>query len=106
MAFPPKQDHRIPLAEAAAMTKRFRDGVAKGSEIALMFPREVFEQLLKNGKVHGVRCYYARTAADAKPQMIVVGVDADGNDMLADGEIFDRGFPCPPFCGGGNALNS
>jgi len=105
MAFPPKQDHRIPLAEAAAMTKQFREGVAKGSEIALMFPRDVLESLLKNGKVRGVRLYYAK-ARDAKLQMIAVGVDADGNDMLEDGDIFDRGFPCPPFCGGGNALNS
>jgi hypothetical protein len=105
MAFPPKQDHRIPLAEAAARTKQFREGMAKGSEIGLMLPRDVFEQLLKNGKVRGVRFYYSRTG-DAKLQMIAVGVDADGNDLLEDGDIFDRGFPCPPFCGGGNALNS
>jgi hypothetical protein len=104
MPFPPKQDHRIPLAEAGAMTKRFRDGVAKGAEIAQMYPREVFETLLKNPKVSGIRSYFARTS-EGKLQSVVVGVDKDGNDLL-DGDIFDRGFPCPPFCGGGNALNS
>ena len=105
MALPPKQDHRIPLAEAAAMTKQFRAGVAKGTETALMFPRDVFEHLLKNEKVRGVRFYYAR-GGEGRLQMVAVGVDSDGNDMLADGDIFDRGFPCPPVCGGGNALNS
>ena len=60
MPFPPNQDHRIPLAAAQAMTKRYREGLAKGDETAQMFPREVFEQLLKNPKVRGVRFYYAR----------------------------------------------
>ena len=105
MPFPPRQDHRIPLAAAAAMTKRFRDRGGKGVETAQMFPREVFEQLLKNTKVHGIRFYYARNDDD-KMQMVVVGVDAEGNDMLSDGEIFDRGFPCPPICSGLGGLNS
>lgn len=105
MAFPPNQDHKIPLAEAAAMTKRYRDGVAKGAEIAQMLPRAVYESLLKNPKVHGVRTYYAR-ATDGKLQVVVVGVDADGNDLLDNGGIIDRGFPCPPVCGVANALNS
>ena len=81
------------------MTKRFREGVAKGGETAQMFPRDVFEQLLKNTKVRGIRFYYGRNEG-GKMQMVVVGVDAEGNDMLADGEIFDRGFPCPPVCSG------
>ncbi len=105
MAFPPRQDHKIPLAEAAAITKRYRDGVAKGAEIAQMLPRAVYESLLKNPKVHGLRTYYAR-ATDGKPQVVVVGVDADGNDLLEDGDIFERGFPCPPFCSSTNPLNS
>jgi hypothetical protein len=105
MPFPPKQDHRISLTEAAAMTKRFREGAAKGAETAQLFPREIFEVLLKNSKVHGIRFYYAR-ANEGKLQMVVVGTDADGNDMLADGDIFDRGFPCPPICSGLGGLNS
>jgi hypothetical protein len=105
MPFPPNQDHRIPLAAAQAMTKRYRDGIAKGDETAQMFPREVFEQLLKNPKVRGIRFYYARNDG-GRMQMVAVGVDGDGNDMLADGDIFDRGFPCPPFCTGGIGLNS
>lgn len=105
MPFPPRQDHKISLAAAAALTKRYRDAVAKGAETAQMFPREVFEQLLKNAKVRGIRVYYGRNEG-AKLEMVVVGVDGDGNDMLSDGEIFDRGFPCPPVCSGSGGLNS
>lgn len=104
MPFPPTQDHRIPLAEAAAMTKRYRDGVAKGAELALMFPREVLESLLKQPKARGIRFYYAR-AGDGKQQAVAVAVDENGNDLY-DGDLIDRGFPCPPFCGVTNPLNS
>ena len=105
MPFPPNQDHRIPLAEAAALTKRHREGADKGAEHAQMFPRDVFETLLKNPKVRGIRLYHGRSG-DGKGQIIAVGVDGDGNDMLADGDIFDRGFPCPPVCSGLGGLNS
>lgn len=104
MPFPPKQDHKIPLAEAAALTKRHRDGSPAGAQKAQMFPREVFESLLANPNAKGIRLYYGR-GPDGSGSMIAVAVDSDGNDMLADGDIFDRGFPCPPVCTATNALN-
>ena len=104
MPFPPQQNHKIPLAEATAMTKRHRDGSPPGTEHAQLFPRDVFEALLKNPKVRGIRFYHGR-GQDGKGSMIAVGVDAEGNDMLADGDIFDRGFPCPPFCTDAGGLN-
>ena len=105
MAFPQKKEHKISLADAAAMTKRHRDNPqGGGSEKAHMFPREVFETLLKNPKARGIRLYHGKSG-NGEGAMIAVAVDDDGNDML-DGDIFDRGFPCPPICGGGNSLNS
>jgi len=104
MPFPPKQDHKIPVGEAQAMTKRHRDGSAQGSERAHMFPRDVFESLLKNPNVKGIRLYHGK-GQDGKGSMIAVGVDGDGNDLLADGDIFNRGFPCPPYCTGAGGLN-
>src|SRR5262245_45902213 len=96
MPFPPKIEHKISLAEATALTKRHRDNPGGGPENAHLFPRDVFEALLANPKVSGIRRYHGKsTGGDGA--MIAVGVDANGNDML-DGDIFDRGFPCPPFC--------
>jgi hypothetical protein len=37
--------------------------------------------------------------------LILVGVDADGNDM-ADGVLLDEHFLCPPFCNANSPLNS
>jgi hypothetical protein len=104
MPFPPQRNHKVSKDEAAEMTKRHRDGAQKGSENAHMFPRDVFEALLKNPKVKGIRLYHGK-GQQGNGEMIAVGVDADGNDMLADGDIFDRGFPCPPFCTGVGGLN-
>jgi hypothetical protein len=103
MPFPPQRNHKIDLEEAKALTKAHRDGTPQGTERAHMFPRDVFEALLKNPKVKGVRLYHGR-GQGGKGEMIAVGVDADGNDLLAD-DIFDRGFPCPPFCTGAGGLN-
>ena len=93
MPFPPQHNHKITMAEASALTKGHRDS-SPGAEKAHMFPRDVFETLLKNPKVKGIRLYHGK--AQGKGELIAVGVDADGNDLLDD--IFDRGFPCPPYC--------
>ena len=104
--FPPPdpQGHKIPLGEAQAMTKRHRDGSPPGAERAQAFPRDVFEKLLSNPKAVGIRIYHGK-GVDGKGSMIAVGVDSDGNDIIAAGEIYDRGFPCPPFCTGAGGLN-
>ena len=104
MPFPPKREHKIQLEEAKAMARKHRDESPGGSERAHMFPREVFQTLLNNPKVQGIRLYHGK-GGDGKGSMIVVGVDGDGNDLLTEGEIFDRGFPCPPVCSGGSSLN-
>lgn len=105
MPFPQKKEHKISRAEAESLTKRHRENPgAGGAEKAHMFPRDVFETLLKNPKVKGIRLYHGK-GDKGEGAMIAVAVDEDGNDML-DGDIFDRGFPCPPICGGGNSLNS
>jgi hypothetical protein len=104
MPFPPKRDHRIPLAAAAAMTKRYRDE-ATGAETAQMFPREVIETLLSQPGAFGTRFYFGREAAGGPIRLVAVAVDSQGND-LAGGEIIDFGFPCPPWCSGDNQLNS
>jgi hypothetical protein len=36
--------------------------------------------------------------------LVMVGVDTDGNDMTS-GTIMEEAYPCPPFCGTGDALS-
>lgn len=103
MAFPPKQDHKIPLEAAAALTRRFREDAGPGSQLATMFPRDVFDTLLAQPGCMGIRIYNG-DAEDGASATVLVGVDRDGNDMTTFA-LYDLGFPCPPYCGGGNVLN-
>jgi hypothetical protein len=107
MPMPPQRDHKIPLAAAAAMTRRHREerGARNADEGARggMFPREPVEQLLAQKGCAGVRFYYARDEKGI-PTLVLVGVDQDGNDMVK-GSILEWNFPCPPVCGDPSGLN-
>lgn len=100
MAIPPKRDHAITLQAAEALTRRYREHAGAGAQRATMFPREVFEALLAQPGCTGIRIYNGE-AEDRVRASILVGVDANGNDMTS-GTLFEWGLPCPPYCGGGD----
>ena len=100
MALPNPKGHSISLSDAAAQTKRANDGGLKGG----LFLRKELDDLLAQPGCSGVRYYYGVDAKGAD-SLILVGVDKDGNDM-ATGVLMEFSFPCPPFCGDGNSLNS
>ncbi|MDH4045606.1 MAG: hypothetical protein OEY20_00270 [Gemmatimonadota bacterium] len=108
MAMPPQRDHKITAADAAAMTRRAREAApSKGAgegERGGMFPRKPVQDLLAQKGCEGVRIYYARDEKGV-PALVLVAVDKDGNDMVKD-SILEWSYPCPPLCGGPNALNS
>jgi hypothetical protein len=104
MPMPPPRDHRITLDAAATLTRRFRQGDPNAPRAGL-FPRDVFERILAQPGCQGIRIYYGRDA-NGQPSLVLVGVNADGNDMTA-GEIDEFHFPCPPYCDtSGSTLNS
>lgn len=103
MALPPKRDHAITLDAAAALTKRFRESAGANAQRAGMFPREVFTLLLAQPGCAGIRIYNGQAERGGR-EMVLVGVDAEGNDMTA-GLLFDWSIPCPPYCGGGTGLD-
>lgn len=104
MPLPPPRDHKIPLNEAATLTRRYRDSVPAGSTIAGMYHRAAIDALLAQRGCAGVRIYYGRDA-NGELTTVLVGVDAEGNDMTA-GEVLDFHFPCPPICSAAGPLNS
>lgn len=102
MALPPR-NHRISLKDAAAHTKRYRD--AKVSEIkAGAFHKDQVLELLNQAGCVGLRIYYGFDTTGA-PTLVLTGIDAADSD-LTGGTILETIWPCPPFCGGGNALNT
>jgi hypothetical protein len=101
VALPPR-DHRISLAEAAALTKRHRD--AKATEVKSgAFHKDQVIKLLGQAGCVGLRIHYGRNA-DGSPALVLTGIDAKDNDLT--GEILETHYPCPPMCGAPNALNS
>lgn len=97
------RNFNISLAAAAALTKRARESRA-GLEKGGSFSREAVESVLKQPGCTGLRFYYGRHA-DGREALVLVGVDAKGNDMTG-GVMIEDHWPCPPFCGDGNSLNS
>lgn len=96
---------QITLAEGAAMTARHREVNPEGIK-ARLFGRNCIEDLLNQGDgtvCKGVRMYFALNA-DGEQELVLVGVDADGNDLLD--LVMDLSFPCPKMCPSSNALNS
>lgn len=101
MAFNGTEGEIITLAEGAAMTKQWRRTNSNGN--AVYYGKDILNQLLEQSDCVGIRFYFA-VDSDGKNTLVLAGVDADGNDILAN--IADRGLKCPVRCSERNELNS
>ena len=93
----------ITLQEASEMTKRFRESTWNTGTIALAAGGDLVSQILSQTGCKGVRFYFALDA-DNQIQLVLVGVDENGDDMY-EGVLVDRLSICPPKCSAKNALN-
>lgn len=102
MALPPR-DHRISLADASALTSRYRKDTP-GAEKAGAFHADQVTKLLAQKGCAALRIYYGKLE-DGKDALVLVGVDGNDKDMTG-GMMLEVSFPCPPFCDDGSGLNS
>ena len=102
--FTGNEDHDIPLADAAAMTKLYRSSVPAGSHKGGFFGKAAIESVLAQTNCVGIR-YYHGIDSRGEPVIILVGVDANEND-LHTGQVLEFAIPCPNQCGANNSLNS
>lgn len=103
MTFTGNENHDIPLNTASAWTANYRN--ANPNQIkGHYFGKTAILAILEQSGCVGIRVYYAINS-DGVKQLIVVGVDANGNDLY-NGLLADRSFNCPPDCGAANPLNS
>jgi hypothetical protein len=73
---------------------------------AYTLPMADIQAILSQQGVAGIRVYFGYKSAEPAPQgpdnfpmqLIAVGVDGDGKDMLTAGEIYDRFEACPKGC--------
>jgi len=101
MAFNGTEGEIITLAEGAAMTKQWRRSNVNGN--AVYYGKNIINQLIGQQGVVGIRFYFA-VDSDGKNTLVLVGVDANENDVLSI--IADRGVKCPILCGNRNGINS
>ncbi|GAA4430209.1 hypothetical protein GCM10023188_16600 [Pontibacter saemangeumensis] len=102
--FDGSEGEAIPLDEAAAFTANYRRSHGDKAETvkAHFFGRDILQKILEQEGCAGIRMYYGLDGSGEK-QLVLVGVDADGQDM-EDGLVADRSRVCPPDCAVG-ALN-
>lgn len=98
------EDHSITLADAAKMTKNYRQSVSTGAIIAHAFGKNAIQAICNQSAAVGIRIYYALNDAGEK-QLVVVGVDASGNDLYT-GLLAERSLHCPDDCSSANPLNA
>ena len=100
----PPRDHRISKSEAVKKTKKYKEKKPKKDRYpTLAFHAEAYKRILDQPGCVGIRSYPAETDAGVVT-MVLVGVDADGNDMV-DGTLENHPFECPEVCSDENELN-
>lgn len=96
--------HQITIEEAAELTRTYRKQFPE-RQIAEFFPEDVFKAILKQKGCEGIRIYYGMDPKDGKLHLVLVGTEANNNDMV-EGIIAERALCCPTYCGKPNQLNS
>jgi hypothetical protein len=104
MAFTGNEDQHISLEDAAKLTGTYRQSAGDGATLGGYFSRNSINLLFDQAACVGIRVYYGLTE-DKKPQMVIVGVNAEGDDLY-QGTILEHALTCPPFCSRPNQINS
>jgi hypothetical protein len=100
------EDYTISFDTGADLTKRYRDQMTSGQLKGGFIGRDSMLDLLNQEGCIGFRYYYGLNS-NGKQEVVFVGVDTNGNDMIGTGKIcIDTALPCPTYCGNNNVLNS
>ena len=102
--FTGNEDHSISLTDAAVLTKAYRLLAGPFSIQGHYFSKTALLGVLNQTNAVGIRIYYGSSAL-LGPKLVVVGVNADGED-LTSGYVLDHSAQCPPNCSSANLLNS
>ena len=87
------------IEQAIAWTGNYRKNALTDADNAVVkahfYGREVLQRLLDQEGCMGIRIYYALDD-DGQKQLVLVGADAEGNDM--ENMVVDFAHVCPPYC--------
>jgi hypothetical protein len=97
------ENHAVSLEQAVKFVQNFRTSPTAPGTQGGFFGKETFEKILAQPGCVGIRYYYAKQD-DGSPALVLVGVDAKGDDM-EQGLLAEMALPCPPYCGSPSRLN-
>jgi hypothetical protein len=114
--FPGAEKHEISFNVAKQHIKRHKKNPIHPKLHGGSFDRAAIDKILAQPGCARLRIYHGRDAK-GKPNLILVGVDAAGKDMLpskllltksstegGQGCIMEKQFPCPPYCDASSTL--
>ena len=93
--FTGKEDHTITLADAMFFMQEFRATAEQTEPLGGYFGGEAVQEILAQKDAVGLRYYYGKN--EDKRIVILVGTDAQGNDMWS-GKLAEYALSCPPWC--------
>jgi hypothetical protein len=96
------EDHVVTLDQAVKFVQNFSSNPTTPDIKGGYFGKNIFDKILSQSGCVGIRYYYAKTDAGVAT-LVLVGVDASGND-LTQGVLGEQIIPCPPFCPAPNPL--
>lgn len=99
-----RRAHRLTHAQARRMRERFRrrHGKDRRAIRPAAYGRNIFDAILRQKGCVGIRVYPG-IDDDGELTLLFVGVNAEGDDILA-GIIGDTPWRCPPFCSSTNGV--
>ena len=104
--------HIISLTKAAEMTERYRRNVPINStgdflqKLGGSFDKEAIKILSEQTDYEGIKFYFALNDKN-EMTLVLVAIDADGNDIIGtDAILLNHANLCPSICGEPNVLNS
>jgi len=86
----------ISLSDAVTLTRNFRISSPSTTVYGEYFSKDAIQGMLAQTAAVGIRVYYGRKS-DGTPVLVLVAVNANGQDMSA-GLLTEDGLPCPPIC--------
>lgn len=94
----------VTLSTAGEKTYRYRRTAGLGALKGGFFGAVAVRKILDQRNCEGLRYYFGREE-NGRRVIILLGLDALGNDML-EGVYAEYSYPCPPFCAEKNPLNN
>jgi len=110
LKFPGAEKHEISFEEAKKHIQRHKKNPIHPKHHGGSFDRAAIEKILAQPGCARLRIYHGRDAK-GNPNLVLVGVDAAGKDMLPakkgvtksmkaanQASIMEKQSPCPPYC--------